>query len=93
MLLFVKSAALILLTTYGIYMKDDSIQATKFKERKSKKRLGQNKEPGTIRYNLLCALDKSVRTYSRYDKVPGTSVPVSFLFKESIKSLFKPIPL
>ncbi|APH04841.1 hypothetical protein A9C19_08830 [Bacillus weihaiensis] len=42
-----------------------------------KKRLGQNKEPGTLRYNLLYALDKSVRTYSRYDKVPGTSVPAS----------------
>ncbi len=45
-------------------------------------RLGQNKEPGTLRYNLLCALDKLVRTYSRYDKVPGTSVPASFPFLE-----------
>ncbi len=43
-------------------------------------RLGQNKEPGALEYNLLCTLDKSVRTYSRYDKVPGTSVPASFTF-------------
>ncbi len=25
----------------------------------------------------MCALDESVHTNSRYDKVPGTSVPVS----------------